>query len=275
MRRSTERILTTHVGSLVRPPDVLEDILKKVAGKPVDEAAFQAKVRKGVAEVVRKQAEIGIDIPSDGEFSKPTFTSYVAERLERPRFDGRRSAKPYTYAMLQESSRASWRSTTPCTDDVDAGLGAGRDRPRRDRRLRRTCAPSSPTIRYQGADLVQRDIDNFKAALEGLTFVEAFMPVGDAVAQRRRRRSESTRARGLSLRARRRDARGVQGDRRCRLRRAARPRPAGAQPGAARQAEPDLGGAAPRLGDADRGLQPRPARASRRTACATTSAGAA
>ena len=54
MQRSTDRILTTHVGSLIRPDDVLEDILKKVAGKPVDEAGFQAKVTSGVAAVVRK-----------------------------------------------------------------------------------------------------------------------------------------------------------------------------------------------------------------------------
>ena len=73
MKRSTDRILTTHVGSLVRPPEVLEDILLKVAGKTVDDAGFQAKVKAGVAAVVRKQAEIGVDIPSDGEFSKPTF----------------------------------------------------------------------------------------------------------------------------------------------------------------------------------------------------------
>ena len=65
------------------------------------DAAFQAKVKAGVAAVVRKQAEIGIDIPSDGEFSKPTFTSYVSERLSglgpTPP-----TAKPYTYAKLTE-----------------------------------------------------------------------------------------------------------------------------------------------------------------------------
>jgi hypothetical protein len=101
MRRSTDRILTTHVGSLVRPPDVLEDILLTVAGNHVDATAFNEKVKAGVTEVVRKQAEIGIDIPSDGEFSKPTFTSYVSERLSglgpTPP-----TAKPYNYAKLTE-----------------------------------------------------------------------------------------------------------------------------------------------------------------------------
>ncbi len=175
MRRSTERILTTHVGSLVRPPDVLEDILKKVAGKPVDEAAFQAKVRKGVAEVVRKQAEIGVDIPSDGEFSKPTFTSYVAERLSGLGSTPQ-SAKPYTYAKLQDEFpgfmaqynamyTTMWMPASVPAATVRDAMAAPPD-------VRSVVSE----IRYQGADLVQRDIANFKAALDGLSFVEAFMP---------------------------------------------------------------------------------------------------
>ena len=101
MKRSSDRILTTHVGSLVRPPEVLQDILIKVAGKPIDEAAFQKNVSKGVSETVRKQAEIGIDIPSDGEFSKPTFSSYVAERLSGLG-PSPITVKPYAYPILQE-----------------------------------------------------------------------------------------------------------------------------------------------------------------------------
>src|SRR5262245_18686768 len=82
MKRSTERILTTHVGSLVRPAAILEAVLTKVAGRDRDEAAFERLLTDGVTEVVRAQAEIGIDIPSDGEFSKPNFFSYVTERLD-------------------------------------------------------------------------------------------------------------------------------------------------------------------------------------------------
>src|SRR6187455_752139 len=81
MKRSTDRILTTHVGSLVRPPEVLEGILNKVSGRPRDEAAFNEKVRKGVQDNVRMQAEVGIDIPSDGEVGKPSFSGYITERL--------------------------------------------------------------------------------------------------------------------------------------------------------------------------------------------------
>ena len=78
-----------------------EDILIKVAGKPIDEAIFQENVSKGVTETVRKQAEIGIDIPSDGEFSKPTFSSYVAERLSGLG-PSPVAVKPYAYPMLNE-----------------------------------------------------------------------------------------------------------------------------------------------------------------------------
>ena len=175
MKRSTDRILTTHVGSLVRPPDVLEDILRKVAGKPVDEAAFQQKIRKGVAAVVAKQCEVGIDIPSDGEFSKPTFSTYVSERLGGlgPPAPG---AKPYTYAKLAEEFpgfmaqyntmyTTMWMPKSIPPDVVRDAMAAPPD----------VKVVTSP-IKYQGQTLVQRDIANFKAGLQGQTYVEAFMP---------------------------------------------------------------------------------------------------
>lgn len=175
MKRSTERILTTHVGSLVRPAEVLEDILLMVAGKPVDKAAFDAKVKQGVGDVVRRQAEVGIDIPSDGEFSKPTFTSYVSERLSglgpTPL-----DAKPYTYAKLTEEFPGfmkqynsmyitMWMPQSIPQETVRAAIAAPPD-------IRSVIGP----ISYQGHAHVQRDIANFKAALEGHGFVEAFMP---------------------------------------------------------------------------------------------------
>ena len=82
MKRSTERILTTHVGSLVRPPEILEVILSRAAGRETDRDAFERMVSDGVCQVVRKQAEVGIDIPSDGEYSKPNFFGYATERLD-------------------------------------------------------------------------------------------------------------------------------------------------------------------------------------------------
>jgi 5-methyltetrahydropteroyltriglutamate--homocysteine methyltransferase len=81
MQRSTDRILTTHTGSLVRPGAIV-DIMRQVeAGQPYDAAALHRLLTPAVAEVVRQQAEVGIDIPSDGEFGKRGWTSYVAERL--------------------------------------------------------------------------------------------------------------------------------------------------------------------------------------------------
>jgi 5-methyltetrahydropteroyltriglutamate--homocysteine methyltransferase len=75
------RILTTHVGSLPRPPALLEMMQKKAAGEAVDTGGLAAAIREAVAEVVARQVAAGIDLVSDGEFSKPSYATYVAERL--------------------------------------------------------------------------------------------------------------------------------------------------------------------------------------------------
>src|SRR5829696_8893414 len=81
MRRSTERILTTHVGSLPRPDDLRAMILKKQRGEAIDDEAFAARVKSAVGEIVRRQAEAGIDIVADGEMGRIGFIPYVNERL--------------------------------------------------------------------------------------------------------------------------------------------------------------------------------------------------
>src|SRR5260370_266611 len=81
MKRSTDRILTTHVGSLPRPDDLRALILQKQQGERIDEAAFAARVKSAVAEVVGRQAEAGIDIVADGEMGRIGFIPYVNERL--------------------------------------------------------------------------------------------------------------------------------------------------------------------------------------------------
>ena len=68
MKRSTERILTTHVGSLIRPPELQEFLRAKQAGKPYDKAAYEGCLKTSVADIVGKQAAVGIDVVSDGEF---------------------------------------------------------------------------------------------------------------------------------------------------------------------------------------------------------------
>src|SRR5207302_6301250 len=81
MKRSTERILTTHVGSLPRPPDLLDMMAAKDAGAAFDAQAHATRLRAAVAEIVRKQVELGIDIIDDGEYGKPSFVTYMNERL--------------------------------------------------------------------------------------------------------------------------------------------------------------------------------------------------
>ena len=81
MKRSTDRILTTHVGSLVRPVKIREFMAAMEGGKPYDEADFEATLKREVAGVVKQQADTGIDVISDGEFGKISWFGYLEERL--------------------------------------------------------------------------------------------------------------------------------------------------------------------------------------------------
>src|SRR5262249_54288845 len=81
MKRSTERFLTTHTGSLPRPADLIRMMFATEEGVPVGAAALATRVRAAVAEVVAKQAEAGIDLVNDGEMSKPSYATYVKDRL--------------------------------------------------------------------------------------------------------------------------------------------------------------------------------------------------
>ncbi|MCC7045776.1 MAG: cobalamin-independent methionine synthase II family protein [Alphaproteobacteria bacterium] len=81
MIRSIERFLTTHTGSLPRPPDLIRTMYAKEEGVPVDPQALATRVRGAVAEVVGKQVESGVDIINDGEMSKPSYATYIKDRL--------------------------------------------------------------------------------------------------------------------------------------------------------------------------------------------------
>src|SRR6476661_11083300 len=81
MRRSTDRILTTHVGSLARPHELLDTMKEREHGRPYDHELLDRQVRDAVAERVRQQVEAGIDIVTDGEMSKVSFLGYVKDRL--------------------------------------------------------------------------------------------------------------------------------------------------------------------------------------------------
>jgi len=96
MKRSTERILTTHVGSLPRPDDLIRTMFAKQEGVPIDAAALELRTRSAVAETVAKQLAAGVDVVSDGEMSKPSYVTYISDRLDG--FGG--TSQPLTYADL-------------------------------------------------------------------------------------------------------------------------------------------------------------------------------
>src|SRR5436305_14456091 len=81
MKRSADRILTTHVGSLPRPPELIALVRAKLRGEPVDLDAYARVLKRSVNEIVRKQVALGVDVIDDGECGKPSFVSYGNERL--------------------------------------------------------------------------------------------------------------------------------------------------------------------------------------------------
>jgi 5-methyltetrahydropteroyltriglutamate--homocysteine methyltransferase len=162
MKRSTDRILTTHVGSLIRPP-ALQDIMRaKQADKAYDQAAYETCLKESVADVVGHQAEVGIDVVSDGEYGKAiSWNQYVIERLSGFEL---RSIPPGYRPGIPGADRTRFK-------DFYAELD-GRE-PMANPRMVACVGP----VKYIGQAIVQRDIDNFKAALKGRKVEEAFMPV--------------------------------------------------------------------------------------------------
>src|SRR6202167_4906086 len=162
MKRSTDRILTTHVGSLIRP-QALQDFLRaKQAGKPYDQAAYDLCLKQAVAEVVHKQAEVGVDVVSDGEFGKSiSWSQYVLERvsgLERRPIKA--VANPFTRGVDREKF-AEFYAELDAREGVATAVEA-------------VCVGP---ISYTGQAELARDIDNFKAALKDVKVEEAFLPV--------------------------------------------------------------------------------------------------
>jgi 5-methyltetrahydropteroyltriglutamate--homocysteine methyltransferase len=163
MKHSTSRILTTHVGSLIRP-DALQQFLRtKQGGKPFDQAAYDTCLTDSVAAVVRRQADAGIDVVSDGEFGKSiSWSQYVLERLSG--FERR----PIRAGTVNPFARGADRTRFA---EFYAELDA-----------RETPATISESIcvgpiAYTGRAALQRDIDNFKAALKSVNVEEGFLPV--------------------------------------------------------------------------------------------------
>ena len=166
MKTSTDRILTTHVGSLARPTELLDTMKEKEHGRPYDHALFDKQVREAVADRVRKQVENGIDIVTDGEMSKVSFLGYVKDRLggfeveeggsgPAPSWQVEIDMFPEYYADYMSKYSA---AVSP---------------------LRRIIARGP--VSYVGHDLLQIDIDNLKAAVaavesDGHEVADVFMP---------------------------------------------------------------------------------------------------
>jgi 5-methyltetrahydropteroyltriglutamate--homocysteine methyltransferase len=162
MKRSTERILVTHAGSLPRPPDLWEMLVAKSNGRPYDREIFGDRLRSAVAEVVKKQIDSGIDIVNDGELGKHSFSDYARERLggfaeraadpeERPPAIFGRDLLDFPEYFAVKGGRAT----------------VGRHA------TRFFChAP----VEYVGHAALKTDIENFQAALQGAQAEEAFLP---------------------------------------------------------------------------------------------------
>jgi 5-methyltetrahydropteroyltriglutamate--homocysteine methyltransferase len=161
MKRSTDRILTTHVGSLVRPPGLVELMRAKENGQPYDQQELTARVQSSVREVVQKQVETRVDIISDGEYGKPSFSGYVNERLSG--FE-RRPRDPNESPLLNWGrDRQLFREFY---EEYDRATGSASGYP----------VVCTGPIAYQGQAAVQSDIATFKAALTGVSPEEAFIP---------------------------------------------------------------------------------------------------
>jgi 5-methyltetrahydropteroyltriglutamate--homocysteine methyltransferase len=150
MKRSTDRILTTHTGSLPRPADLTAMLEALDTGAPLDTATFETRVRRAVAEIVRKQVEAGVDVVNDGEQGKVGYSTYVRHRLMG--FGGTATVP----------TRADW---------ADFPEAAARGE-RRSTISRPSC---NGPIDWKDRTAVQKDVENFRAALKEAQPTEAFM----------------------------------------------------------------------------------------------------
>ncbi|MGE0744051.1 MAG: epoxyalkane--coenzyme M transferase [Rhodospirillales bacterium] len=161
MKRSTDRIVTTHVGSLPRPQFLVDAMVAQEKGVALDAKAYEAALAGAVADVVKKQVDLGVDVVDDGEFSKPGFAVYVNQRLggytarQKPR--GGRWAGSREAIAFPEFYGANEPHGAGAVPQVTELVCTG------------------PVV-YKGHDALKRDIANLKAAAQKAGAVEAFMP---------------------------------------------------------------------------------------------------
>ena len=177
-----DRILATHTGSLIRPPQLLAFLAAKEAGQEIDEAAYQSCLRDSVDDVVRRQVEAGIDVPDDGEMGKASWITYLYERVSglevRPiQLDGAsmlppsrdRQAFPGAYGALDALDAAAIRENS----GDSSHFAPDEDAEGHNQGVAWVC---TGPLTYDRTAL-DRDIANFKAALADHEVVDAFLPV--------------------------------------------------------------------------------------------------
>lgn len=152
------RILTTHSGSLPRPAQFLPMVLAQEAGQGADDAEYEAAVRAAVAETVRRQAEVGVDVLSDGEVSKPSYATYVKDRLTG--FGGEGSLESVAADVMGLEEFPDFAEKMAQMLDFAGNV--------------RFTTCDGP-VAYTGQRAVQADIDNLRAATAGVPSAGVFM----------------------------------------------------------------------------------------------------
>jgi 5-methyltetrahydropteroyltriglutamate--homocysteine methyltransferase len=161
MYQSSDRILTTHAGSLPRPDDLFELMLSRMDGRPVDEKSYAERVKAAVEESVRRQVEVGLDVVNDGEMGKPSFITYVAARLDG--LERREGVRPSPFANTRETADFPEYYQSAVAEQVSA-------------RRRRALMVCTGPIRYKGHAQLRSDLDALKSALAKVPALEAFVP---------------------------------------------------------------------------------------------------
>src|SRR5262245_672881 len=162
MKRSTDRILTTHTGRLARPKDLLDLMKAKASSEQYDDKAVSQRVQSAVAEVVREQAESGVDIVTDGEQGKPGFFAYVRERLAGFEPKG-----------AERGARKEWAAEVAAFPEYYQQYFSRR-------MMRGSIVPRTPLVctgpaSYRGHEAIKKDIENLKAEIRSLNKGKAFM----------------------------------------------------------------------------------------------------
>src|ERR1041385_5077105 len=154
-RSSADRILTTHTGSLIRPPKLLEFVKARHGGQAIDQSAYDATLKDAVRDVVARQVQAGIDIPNDGEFGKSTSWSlYVLKRLSGFEMREVKGANPFARGAARLRFADFYAEREGRGDGKDWSTVTGKD------------AVCVGPITYNGLFELQRDIDNLQARSE-------------------------------------------------------------------------------------------------------------